>query len=131
LIRAHDVEIKIQSLRESEKETLQIAHKILLEGYRPKKPIRQLSFTNVEEAGRFLTPKRIELMRLIRNHEPESIYALAKLAGRKTANVSKDVKKLKELGLISLTKGKKRNRKVSKPSTEFDELRIRIPLTAK
>jgi len=131
LIKAYDVDIKIQSMEESEKESLQIARKILLEGYRPKKPIRQLSFSNVEEAGKFLTPKRVELLKLIRRNEPESVYALAKLAGRKTVNVSKDVKKLKELGLISVKKGKKRNRKVSKPSTEFDELRIRIPLVEK
>lgn len=131
MIKARDVEIKIRPSLEWEKEALEIAKKIIVEGYRPKKPIRKLSFSNIAEAGKLLTPKRIELLRLIRRHEPESVYALAKLAGRNVANVGKDVKELKQLGLVSVKKGKKRNRNVSRPSTEFDELKIRIPLAAK
>lgn len=131
LIKVHDVEIKVQSLKESSEETKKDLKKILVEGYRPEKPMRKLSFQNFETAGRFLTPKRLELLRLIKRYEPESIYGLAKLAERNVVNVGKDVKELKELGLVSVRIGRKNNRKVARPSVEFEEINIKIPIAIK
>ena len=64
------------------------------------KPWRGLAFPTIAEFRKVFTDKRIELLKIIRNHEPVSIYALAKILKRDYKNVYQDVKFLENLGLI-------------------------------
>ena len=59
-----------------------------------------LSFPSIKEMARTLTPKRLELLRLIRRNHPQSVRQLASLAGRDIKNVSTDLKVLENLGLV-------------------------------
>jgi predicted transcriptional regulator len=68
----------------------------------------RLFFTSTEALRRFLTPKRIELIRLIRKRRPNSINELAALAHRDFKRVYEDVMSLTEAGLIDLIKDKGR-----------------------
>ncbi len=65
-------------------------------------------FTSPEALRRFLTPKRIELIRLIRKRQPNSINELAALAHRDFKRVYEDVTSLSEAGLIDLRRDKSR-----------------------
>ena len=69
---------------------------------------RRLFFTSPEALRRFLTPKRLELIRLIRRRHPTSINELATFAHRDFKRVYEDIKHLVEAGLLDLGKDKGR-----------------------
>ncbi len=69
------------------------------------KPWKGIGFPNITEFRRCFTDKRIELLKAIKKHEPESVYALAKLLKRDYKNVYDDVKYLADLGLIDRAEG--------------------------
>ena len=86
-----------------------------------------LSFESLEAFRKILTPKRIELLRLIRHERPSSIYALAKLARRDLKNVRDDIALLKNLGLVDL-KSDRNVRAVVIPRVDYDELKVSIAI---
>ena len=47
----------------------------------------ELVFTSLKDMARTLTPKRLDLLRLIRRERPTSVRGLARLAGRDLKNV--------------------------------------------
>lgn len=61
-------------------------------------------FTRAEALRRFLTPKRVDLIRLIRQQKPVSIYELATLTHRDFKRVYEDVKALAVTGLVELAR---------------------------
>ena len=85
---------------------------------RPFKPIIGVSFVSLEAVRNLLTEKRMEILHVIREKRPKSIYALAKLTGRNFKNVYDDVQTLKYYGLLQIRKssGKSRKSKKSKRS---------------
>ncbi len=83
---------------------------------------RRLFFTSPEALRRFLTPKKLELIRLIRERHPGSISELATLAHRDFKRVYEDVMSLVGTGLVDLSKDKGRR----KAPQVADELRLEI-----
>jgi predicted transcriptional regulator len=83
---------------------------------------RRLFFTSAEALRRFLTPKRLELLRLIRQQHPTSINELATLAQRDFKRVYEDIKDMADAGLLEL--GKDKGRKIA--PRVADELRLEI-----
>jgi predicted transcriptional regulator len=85
---------------------------------------RRLLFTSPEALRRFLTPKRVALIQLIRQQRPASINELAALAHRDFKRVYEDVKVLAETGLLELTQenGRKMTPRVA------EELRLEVVL---
>lgn len=82
----------------------------------------RLFFTSPEALRQFLTPKKLELIRLIRKRQPGSINKLAALARRDFKRVYEDVQSLAQAGLVELAndKGRKKTPRVA------DELRLEI-----
>ena len=87
----------------------------------------QLSFTDVRELGRVLTPKRLELLKAIRNHRPDSVRALAGLTGRNVKNVSQDIELLVALGLVDL-KPEGKPRRPRAPRVGYEASRVEVQL---
>lgn len=96
--------------------------KAVAAGKRVKPKSHRLFFTSPEALRRFLTPKRLELIRLIRRQHPASINELATFAHRDFKRVYEDVKHLTEAGLLNLAKDKGR-KMVPRVA---DELRLEI-----
>jgi len=67
-------------------------------------PKNQVIFNSVKSFMRILTRNRLEILIYLNQHEPKSIYELAKGIGRDFKNVHVDVRKLADLGLINLEK---------------------------
>ena len=86
----------------------------------------KLSFPNIETMRKTLTPKRIELLQTIKKHHPQSLYALAKCAGRDIKNIKDDITLLESNHLIELKLGNQRNALI--PSLRYDTLQIEISL---
>jgi len=83
---------------------------------------RRLFFTSSEALRRFLSPKRLELIRLIRQQHPASINELATLAQRDFKRVYEDIRDMADAGLLEL--GKDKGRKIA--PRVADELRLEI-----
>ncbi len=65
---------------------------------------------SLDTADTILTPKRLELIDLIRNEQPESIRDLARIADRDKSNVHEELELLFEVGIVDFEEeaGKRR-----------------------
>lgn len=63
----------------------------------------RLSFESAKALFAEITPARLDLLRVLRQTGPCSVYALAKAAGRNYSNVHADVARLADLNLIERT----------------------------
>lgn len=79
-------------------------------------------FTSFEAFRRALTPKRLELLHLIRVKKPSSINELARIAKRDIKNIADDVKYLEQIGLIEK---KETNNKIA-PVIKYDRIALEI-----
>jgi predicted transcriptional regulator len=72
-------------------------------------PKGMIIFTSLTAVAKALSPVRLELLGVILNQKPDSIYALAKLVERDFKNVYADVKLLVEISLVELKPTGKRD----------------------
>lgn len=121
-MKARNVTIRISSFDE----TMDRFGKVYERASRDEKvePREILSFETPELMREMLTKERLRTLRTIREKEPKTIYALAKILERPYSNVFGDVKKLAEMGLIGLGKEKGATR----PKAKYDRLNITIPV---
>jgi len=106
-MKVRKLRIGIRDFEESLDEAAKTAKAVSV-GKKVKPKGHRLFFTSPEALRRFLTPKKIELIRLIRKRHPNSINQLAVLAHRDFKRVYEDVMSLTEAGLVALTKDKGR-----------------------
>jgi predicted transcriptional regulator len=86
-----------------------------------------LYFSNVREMGKVLTPKRLELLKVIRDQRPESIRAVAELTGRNVKNVAEDLELFASLGLVEMeTRGGPGKKKA--PRVSYETLTVEVHL---
>jgi predicted transcriptional regulator len=91
--------IAIRSVDQLEKETLS-AFKKAKAGLPGKEPVNRLYFSDHNTLFSALSPKRWELLRMLRKHGPMSMKKLAAELKRDYKNVFDDVKQLASLDLI-------------------------------
>ena len=86
-----------------------------------------ISFQSLNQLRKFLTPKRLELLRTIKHQRPKSIYELSKFVKRTPENVNTDIKFLKQLGFVETTKVKETRHKVV-PEVDYSKMTIEITI---
>jgi predicted transcriptional regulator len=86
-----------------------------------------LYFSDVREMGKVLTPKRLELLKTIHDHSPESIRALAELTSRHVKNVAEDLSLLVSLGLVEMERRSGPGRKKA-PRVGYETLTVEVHL---
>ena len=101
--------------------------KALQRGERVKPKEERLNFVSLEAARKFLTPKRIELLRAVHRQEPRSIYELAKSLARDLRNVKDDVDLLAQVGLIELEHEHDARERIV-PRVAYDNLEVRFQI---
>ena len=79
-------------------------------------------FTNVEAFRKAITPRRLELLNIIKVTRPGSINELAMLAHRNIKNVDEDMKFLAQVGLLEIKEVQNR----VAPQVDYDEIDVRI-----
>ena len=95
-------------------------------GKKPKKH-EGLYFENLEAMRKVLTEERLRILKVVKQRQPSSIYALAKVLGRDTKNTFNDVHFLSEAGLIELKKSKDGREKTT-PIVRYDKILLEIPV---
>jgi len=116
--------IQVKSLKDSLKH-FAVAYDKLLKGQKFK-PIEKFTFANVDTFRKFLTTKRLELLRIIRNKKINSINELSRITGRDYKSINTDLDVLERINLVSM---EKEDHKV-RPKVEFDEINVKISLEA-
>lgn len=86
---------------------------------------KAIYFESVKGFRKAITPKRIELLHLIREKHPKSIQELARIARRDIKSIVTDMSILEELGLIDI-KRKKDGRKESMPVVDYHRINLEI-----
>ncbi len=79
-------------------------------------------FTSLEAFRKALTPKRLELLHIIKAKKPASINELARVAHRDIKNVADDVKYLEQIGLIE----KEESDHKTRPVISYDSIELQI-----
>lgn len=75
-----------------------------------------------------LSPERLDLLWKIRKFQPESIYELASITGKKQPYLQKEVRFLADKGLLKLKKHKQGGRSKIKPELQYQVLCLELDL---
>ena len=79
-------------------------------------------FTSFEAFRKALTPKRLELLHIIKAQTPSSINELVRFAKRDVKNIADDVNYLEQIGLIQ----KKETASKTAPVITYDKIALEI-----
>lgn len=79
-------------------------------------------FNNIGAMYKFLTPGRIELLSVIKSEQPKSLYELAQKMGKDQGYISREMKFLKDMGIIELESQKTDGRECLVPVLKFDRI---------
>jgi predicted transcriptional regulator len=98
-VKKQSLLIGIRSLDQLGEETKR-AFRRLTQGLPPEQPINRLYFEDTATLFKSFTPKRMELLRMLRQHGPISIRQLASKLSRDYRNVYDDIQHLLDLDLV-------------------------------
>ena len=84
-----------------------------------------LNFGSYAELSRLLSPKNLELLQAISEHQPDSIREAAELVERDYKQVHRNLSELEDIGVIEFEGGGSGQAK--KPTLAYDGLEIDIP----
>lgn len=77
-----------------------------------------------EDLHRLLSPANLDLLRAIREHEPESMRAAADIVDRDFKEVHRNLRELETLNVIEFTQ----EGRAKRPVVRFDEIDIEVSL---
>jgi len=101
-----DIRIEIRSEEESAQEFVK-AWRRAEAGEPGEAPVERLYFQDLGALLQVLTPRRLELLKVLHESGPESVRSLAKRLQRDYKNVYHDVRALERVGLIVRTADKR------------------------
>lgn len=127
-MKVKNITVEIKPLKNALKEAAEV-----MEGIKKGKNIKKksgLSFGSVQSFREFFTPKRIELLQVIKHKQPKSVYALAKLTNRQIKSVVIDLDILVKYGLLDTKKVhiKGKTGYKIKPIFDYDKLTVDIAM---
>lgn len=86
-----------------------------------------LNFGSYAELSRLLSPKNLELLNTVSEHEPESIREASELVDRDYEQVHRNLSELDDIGVIKFKSNGSGQAK--KPTLAYDGLEIDIPFS--
>ncbi len=126
-MKIKNIIVEIKPLKDVLKEAAEV-----MEDVKGGKNVKKkgLSFNSVVSFREFFTPRRIELLQVIKHKQPKSVYELAKLTNRQIKSVVVDLDILVKYGLLEtkkITVKGKTGYKV-KPIFDYDKLTVDIAM---
>ncbi len=94
----------------------------------PKISKKDYDFEGLSALRQLLNNEKARILHVIKNHEPKSIYELAKKLKRNFKPVFEDVKLLERFGFIELIEEKTKNRVRHKPEIAVDKIHIEVSI---
>ena len=124
-MKVKNIVVEVKSIEDTLKEVKEVMGKIKESKSIKKK--ESISFNNIDIMRKFLTNKRLELIKAIKKYKPKSIYQIAKIVKRDSKSVNVDLKILSNLGMVDL-KSKERGRGNIIPSVDYEEIDVAITI---
>jgi predicted transcriptional regulator len=124
-VRVHSIKIGVKDLQAALDEAREAMERI--SAGKPVQKIHDVNFISYEAMRKILTPRRLELLHVIKEKNPQSVYELAQLLRRDLKNVNDDLTILVNLGLVELRKTTKGRKKVV-PSVTVDKIQVEIAI---
>jgi predicted transcriptional regulator len=112
---AKEMRIGIASYKEIKKHTVSIARG----EHKPTSNEPKIWFDSIESMAQVLSSKNQELLKKIRDNNPQSLAELASISGRHVSNLSRTLKNMEKYGIVELDKKKDS----VKPSLRVDKFR--------
>ena len=122
-MKVKKVKIGIKSVREALKDFV-AAGTAIERGEKVKKE-KGVYFENIEGFRKALTPKRLELLHLIKEKHPKSLQELSRLAKRDIKSIVTDIEILESLDLVDVER-KKKGRGESTPEVHYDAIELLV-----
>ena len=122
-MKARNIKIGVKDLRTVLDETRETMERIVAGQVAQK--VQDVNFTSYEAMRKILTPRRLELLHVIKEQSPGSVYQLAQFLGRDTKNINDDLAILANVGLVELRKTTKGKNKVI-PCVIVDKIQVEI-----
>jgi len=119
-MRVKKIRIGIKDLKTALDDFVKIGEAIE-RGERVKKE-KGVYFTTFTAFRKVMTPKRLELLHIIKTKRPSSLNELARMARRDVKNVVDDLRYLERIGLI----GKKEIDNKTAPVIKYDKIMLEI-----
>ena len=85
---------------------------------------RRLSFETTDQLAQVFTPRAIDLLQAIAEGEPVSIREAARLVDRDIKQVSENLERLEDYGVVELVD----EGRAKRPVVPYDEIDIQLPL---
>jgi predicted transcriptional regulator len=123
-MKLKEITIGVRSLKDGLNEFGRVI-KAIQRGHPPRARKPGIYFVDYNAMHQVLTPRRMELLHLIRERNPGSIYELPHMADRNVKNVQDDVALLERLGLIHVTHQRTYRRR-SVPHVDYDTLNLKV-----
>ena len=110
------LKIGIMPREQFQRRTVDIAAgKIKLKRGEPK-----IWFSSMKSLSEVLSDNNVRLLKLINEHQPETLKELAELSGRESSNLSRTLKTMEKYGIVELRKHDSRKVQPIAKATEFD-----------
>ncbi len=122
-MRVKRVKIGIKSFEDFLEDTKETMKKI--KRGEKVKPEKGLYFENIEGFRKALTTKRLELLHIIKEKQPESLQELSRLTKRDMKSIVTDIKILESLDLIDMRR-RKEGRRESTPTIDYERIDLQI-----
>lgn len=87
---------------------------------KPKRGEPKIWFSSMKSLSEVLSDNNVRLLKLINEHQPETLKELAELSGRESSNLSRTLKTMEKYGIVELRKHDNRKVQPIAKATEFD-----------
>lgn len=122
-MRVKKVKIGIKSVKEVLDDFVKTGEAI--ERGESVKKEKAVYFESIEGFRKALTPRRLELLHLIKEKHPKSLQELSRFAKRDMKSIVTDIEILESLDLIDM-KRRKEGRRESIPTVKYSEIELTI-----
>ena len=87
---------------------------------KPEHDEPKIWFSSMKSLSEVLSDNNVRLLKLIDEHQPETLKELADLSGRKSSNLSRTLKTMEKYGIVELRRHDSRKVQPITKATEFD-----------
>lgn len=116
--------VTVESISAVQQRTAEAFEQALDDGVPNEETPRRLSFETTDQLAQVFTPRAIDLLQAIAQKEPASIRETTRLVDRDIKQVSENLDRLEEYGIVEfIDEGR-----AKRPVVPYDEIDIQLPL---
>jgi len=116
--------VTVESISTVQQRTVEAFEQALDDGAHKEDAPRRLSFENTDQLAQVFTPRAIDLLKAVAQAEPASIREASRLVNRDIKQVSKNLERLEEYGIVEFVD----EGRAKRPVAPYDEIDIQLLL---